>query len=215
MNGQLLRTGHGEPVAISSTHGLAPRNCSMRTRNLPRNRWSKWSRGGRRGGRRRPPVTHVASSATNVGKSSFVNAILNEERLIVDSTPGTTRDAIDIEFEWHASGTCSSTRGMRKKAGIKKHVEFYSVSRSLRAVAGRTCARDDGRDGRHHRAGSGFVDYVQEQGTAMVLLWTMGTCRRGQGRRFAELATRSTSSAVPQHVPSLTGRTSRAALFKA
>lgn len=71
----------------------------------------------------------------NVGKSSMVNALLGEERVIVSDIPGTTRDAIDTRFV--KDGTTYvliDTAGMRRKSRIDMPVERYSVIRSLRAI---------------------------------------------------------------------------------
>ena len=71
----------------------------------------------------------------NVGKSSLINSILGEERVIVSNIPGTTRDAIDTLFEWHEKAyTLIDTAGMRKKSKIYENVERFSVLRALRAV---------------------------------------------------------------------------------
>lgn len=71
----------------------------------------------------------------NVGKSSLVNAILNEERVIVSNVAGTTRDAIDTPFTYHGeSFTVIDTAGMRKKGKIYETVEKYSLLRSLKAI---------------------------------------------------------------------------------
>ena len=71
----------------------------------------------------------------NVGKSSLVNALLNEERVIVSNVAGTTRDAIDTKFTYHGNTyTVIDTAGMRKKGKIYEAVEKYSLLRSMRAI---------------------------------------------------------------------------------
>lgn len=71
----------------------------------------------------------------NVGKSSLINAILNEERVIVSDIPGTTRDAIDTNFKYnHEDMTVIDTAGMRKQGKIYESVEKYSLFRSLKAI---------------------------------------------------------------------------------
>ena len=71
----------------------------------------------------------------NVGKSSLVNRLMGEERVIVSDIPGTTRDAIDTHFT--SDGIrfmLIDTAGMRRKSRIDEPVEHYSVLRSLRAI---------------------------------------------------------------------------------
>lgn len=71
----------------------------------------------------------------NVGKSSLINALLNEKRVIVSDIAGTTRDAIDTKFKYnHEEFTVIDTAGMRKKGRIYESVEKYSLIRSMRAI---------------------------------------------------------------------------------
>lgn len=71
----------------------------------------------------------------NVGKSSLVNAILNEERVIVSSEAGTTRDSIDTKFRYEKEDyIVIDTAGMRKKGKIYESVEKYSVLRAMKSI---------------------------------------------------------------------------------
>ena len=71
----------------------------------------------------------------NVGKSSLVNALLNEEKAIVSDVAGTTRDAVDTEFRYDGKDyVVIDTAGMRKKGKIYENIEKYSVIRSMKAI---------------------------------------------------------------------------------
>lgn len=71
----------------------------------------------------------------NVGKSSLVNALLGEERVIVSDIPGTTRDSIDTPFEYEGQKyTLIDTAGIRKKSRVHETTEKYSVIRTLRSI---------------------------------------------------------------------------------
>ena len=71
----------------------------------------------------------------NVGKSSLINALLNEERVIVSNEAGTTRDAIDTPFKYNGEEfVLIDTAGMRKKGKVFESIEKYSLLRSLKAI---------------------------------------------------------------------------------
>jgi GTPase len=71
----------------------------------------------------------------NVGKSSFINAILGEERVIVSPIPGTTRDAIDTRIEWDGeSVVLVDTAGIRRAGKVQGSVEYYTVLRAKTAI---------------------------------------------------------------------------------
>jgi GTPase len=71
----------------------------------------------------------------NVGKSSFVNRLLNEDRMVVSPVAGTTRDAIDSPLRYHGRQLVFiDTAGLRRQARLKEDVEFYSTLRTERAI---------------------------------------------------------------------------------
>ncbi len=71
----------------------------------------------------------------NVGKSSLINALLNEDRAIVSDVAGTTRDATDTKFVYdHQEYIAIDTAGMRKKGKIYEDIEKYSLLRSMKAI---------------------------------------------------------------------------------
>ncbi|MBX6377023.1 MAG: ribosome biogenesis GTPase Der [Clostridia bacterium] len=71
----------------------------------------------------------------NVGKSSLLNRLVGEERVVVSPLPGTTRDAVDVEVVLDGHRFCFvDTAGMRRRARVDGAVEFYSVRRALRAM---------------------------------------------------------------------------------
>lgn len=71
----------------------------------------------------------------NVGKSSIVNSLLGQQRVIVSDIPGTTRDAIDTPFTWDGTSfVIIDTAGMRRRKKIEESIERYSVLRALQAV---------------------------------------------------------------------------------
>ena len=71
----------------------------------------------------------------NVGKSSLVNALLNEERVLVNKEAGTTREAIDTPFSYHNQDfIVIDTAGMRRRGKIYERIEKYSLLRTLKAI---------------------------------------------------------------------------------
>jgi len=71
----------------------------------------------------------------NVGKSSFVNALVGENRVIVSEIPGTTRDSIDTPFTWDGEDfVLIDTAGIRRKSKVKEGIERFSVVRAIAAI---------------------------------------------------------------------------------
>lgn len=108
----------------------------------------------------------------NAGKSSLVNALAGEERVIVSDVAGTTRDAIDVLIERDGQKyLLVDTAGMRKRAKVEEAVERYSVMRALRAVERAQVVllvvdAEDGVTEQDQR----IAGYALEQGKAMVVV---------------------------------------------
>jgi GTPase len=108
----------------------------------------------------------------NVGKSSLVNRILGEERVIVSDVPGTTRDAIDTPFVVGDSKyVFIDTAGMRKRGKVFENIERYSVVRSLTAIerADVCLMLIDAKEGVSEQD-SKIAGYVHDQGKAVVIV---------------------------------------------
>ncbi len=72
---------------------------------------------------------------SNVGKSSLINRLLGEQRLVVSAEPGTTRDAIDTPLRYHGKTlNFIDTAGLRRRAKVEDDIEFYSTLRTRRAI---------------------------------------------------------------------------------
>ncbi|HOV32863.1 MAG TPA: ribosome biogenesis GTPase Der [Candidatus Hydrogenedens sp.] len=128
---ELFQLGVGEPISVSSLHGIGIENLLQTIYDILPEQESAITEPDNN-----ITVTKIAIiGKPNVGKSSLVNALLEDERVIVDETPGTTRDAIDIPFSMKGKNyVLIDTAGMRRKAHLREAVEFYSVHRTLKAV---------------------------------------------------------------------------------
>jgi GTP-binding protein len=124
--------GFGEPMFISSLHGLGIGDLLDKiTGNIiPASPASL-----RHGASRERAVKLAIVGKPNVGKSSFVNSILGEDRALVSEIPGTTRDSIDTYFEKDGQGfIIIDTAGIRSKAKIKDAVTYFSILRTEESI---------------------------------------------------------------------------------
>ncbi len=119
--------GLGDPIGISASNSLNLGDLLDAVVNaFPENREEV---------REDDEIRIAVIGRPNVGKSSIVNRILGEDRVIVSDVPGTTRDAIDTHFMKDGiKFTLIDTAGMRRKAKIDEAVERYSIMRTLRAI---------------------------------------------------------------------------------
>ncbi|GEL08105.1 ribosome biogenesis GTPase Der [Salisediminibacterium halotolerans] len=108
----------------------------------------------------------------NVGKSSLVNAILGEERVIVSDIPGTTRDAVDTAFKKDEQDyVVIDTAGMRKRGKVYESTEKYSVLRALKAIerSNVVLVLIDGEEGIIEQDKK-IAGYAHEAGRAVVIV---------------------------------------------
>ncbi len=125
--GEFIRLGYGEPLAISAMNGggkwalieMIATQLADWFDQLPPD-----------------PVMKIALvGKRNAGKSSFVNALAGESRVIVSEVPGTTRDSIDVRFEQDGrSFVAIDTAGVRKKSRIEDGIEFFAHTRAMQSI---------------------------------------------------------------------------------
>ncbi len=122
---EFYELGAGEPIPVSATNGKGSGDfLDILVEALPAG-----------GGEADEALRVAVIGRPNVGKSSFVNRLLGEERLVVSDEAGTTRDAIDTRFRYHQREfVFVDTAGLRRQAKISDGIEFYSSLRTRRAI---------------------------------------------------------------------------------
>jgi GTP-binding protein len=109
----------------------------------------------------------------NVGKSSFVNKLLGEERLVVSEISGTTRDAIDTPMTYHGRKLIFvDTAGLRRQTKINDGIEFYSSLRTRRAIerANLCVLLIDATEGEFHNQDLSIANMAWEAGRGLIVV---------------------------------------------
>lgn len=131
------------------------------------------------------PVPRVAVvGRPNVGKSTLVNAVLGEERVVVSDVPGTTRDAVDSLATYEGRQYLfTDTAGIRRRGKVDRGIEGYSVARSLRAIGRSDVAilLLDGEEGITEQD-TKIAGLVIRQGRACLLLVNKWDLRKGDAQ---------------------------------
>ena len=153
--------GLGDPIALSGTHGIGIGDMLDKiVESFPKNIRNEYE----------GMTRFFLIGRPNVGKSSLVNAILNQDRVIVSNVEGTTRDAIDTPFKREGKEyVVVDTAGIRKRGKVYENVEKYSVMRAMSAIErcdvvlvvidGESGIRDQDKHvaGYAHEAGKGVI----------------------------------------------------------
>jgi GTP-binding protein len=126
--GEFYQLGLGDPVPISALHGTGTGDLLDQLIEVMRPTLEGIPE-------RDDSIKIAIIGRPNVGKSSLLNALLGEERVLVSPIPGTTRDAVDTRLEFQGSSlTLIDTAGIRRRGRIQPGVERYSVLRALKAI---------------------------------------------------------------------------------
>ncbi len=156
--------GIGDPYAVSAMHGTGGVGDLLDdvVLKLPEYKEEEGEK----------PIKIAVVGRPNVGKSSLVNKMLGEERVIVSEVSGTTRDAIDVHLKVDGKDyTIIDTAGIRKKAKVEYGVEKFSVTRAFKAIRECNVAlllidAEDGVTDQDKKIGQRII----EEGRAVVLL---------------------------------------------
>ena len=156
--------GLGAPAAISSAHGEGVRELMEAVlADFPEEREEQEKDAGH------PRVAIVGRP--NVGKSTLVNALVGEERVIAFDKPGTTRDPIEVPFERAGRRyTLIDTAGLRRRGKTGEGAEFFSIVKALQAIEAANVAvlMLDAREGVTEQDAH-VAGYVLERGRAVVI----------------------------------------------
>ncbi len=127
--GDFFKLGLGEPIPVSAISGRRVGDFLDKVIECFPKSESQLNKS------EEPEIKIAVVGKPNVGKSSFVNAVLGQDKLIVTDIPGTTRDAIDTPFKYYGHRfLLIDTAGLRKRSRVKEPVEFFSTVRSLNSI---------------------------------------------------------------------------------
>jgi GTPase len=155
--------GAGDPIPVSAQNGKGSGELlDMVVERLPE------------GAEHTPQELTVAViGRPNVGKSSFVNKLLGEERLVVSEKAGTTRDAIDAPMRYHGREVIFvDTAGLRRQSKIDEGIEFYSSLRTHRAIERAQIAvlLVDATEGELHNQDLKIANAAWEAGRGLIVI---------------------------------------------
>jgi GTP-binding protein len=196
--GETYALGLGDPVPLSAAHGEGFAELYDRLRDLaPLPEEAAEAEPEAAAGER--PLQLAIVGRPNVGKSTLVNRLLGEDRLLTGPEPGITRDSIALEWQWHGRPIrLVDTAGLRRRAKVEDGLERLSVADTLRTIrfAGTVVLVIDALEpfGRQDLT---IANLVAEEGRALVLAANKWDAVSDRGVALKQLRDRLTSS-LPQ-----------------
>ena len=128
LGGEFSRLGFGDPIRVSAEQKLGRQELLEAVLEVLPTDTGELPPGD-------PALKVAIVGRRNVGKSTFINSLAEDERVIVSEVPGTTRDSIDVRFERDGKSFIAiDTAGVQKKTSIADGIEFYSVHRAERSI---------------------------------------------------------------------------------
>ncbi|HYM73092.1 MAG TPA: ribosome biogenesis GTPase Der [Stellaceae bacterium] len=195
--GEAYSLGLGDPLPISAQHGEGFAELYERLRDFaplpPAEAGTEMESAGEAPER---PLQLAIVGRPNVGKSTLVNRLLGEDRLLTGPEPGITRDAIALEWTWRGRPIrLVDTAGMRRRARIEDPLERLSVADTLRTIrfAGTVVLVLDGLEP-FNRQDLTIANLVAEEGRALVLAANKWDAVANPGAALAQLRDRVTAS---------------------
>lgn len=188
--------GFGEPVALSAEHGEGMSELYVEINAAmpqdPEVEETEEDRENR-------PIRLAIIGRPNAGKSTLVNALLGEERMLVGPEAGITRDAITIDWQWKDKRIrLVDTAGMRRKAKVQGRLENLSVADTLRSIRfADVCALVMDQNEAFEKQDLTIADLVVREGRALIYVLAKWDQAKEPSARFKELRERC-EDALPQ-----------------
>ena len=194
--------GLGEPIAISAEHaeGMSDlhRTLSDAVAGLAKGDAESGAEGAEDArevgeGADAPPLRIAVVGRPNAGKSTLINRLLGEERLLTGPEPGVTRDAIAVRFDWDGTPTrMHDTAGLRKKAKVVDGLERMSTADTIRAITfAEVVLLVMDPENAFEKQDLQIADLVVREGRALVLVISKWDTVEGARDMLADLADRA------------------------
>jgi GTPase len=184
--------GLGEPIQVSAEHGEGLGDLYDALRALmPEPSEDEPSENDREADEddTQRPIRVAIVGRPNAGKSTLINRLLGEERLLTSPEAGTTRDAIAVEIEWKGRGfRVFDTAGLRRRSRIEEKLEKLSVADALRAVRfAEVVVLMIDAEHRFEEQDLRIADLIEREGRALVIAVNKWDLMDGKGSQIASL----------------------------